>query len=223
MRDADAVAAVAGAMGQPSRAAMLLAMGDGQAHSASSLAVTAGILPPAASEHLQQLLRLGLVTVEAAGRERRFRLAGAEVATALEALLVVAREPGRSPPRGAIRHARTCYAHLAGKVGVAMTEGCVARGYLHRGDDAFELTPRGAAFFTSLGIDHEGARRRRRGFARVCIDWTERRPHLAGALGAALASRAMERGWFERLPGTRALFVTPEGERAVRELFAVAE
>ena len=143
MRDADAVAAVAGAMGQPSRAAMLLAMGDGQAHSASSLAVTAGILPPAASEHLQQLLRLGLVTVEAAGRERRFRLTGAEVATALEALLVVAREPGRSPPRGAIRHARTCYDHLAGKVGVAMTEGCVARGYLHRGDDAFELTPRG--------------------------------------------------------------------------------
>ena len=180
------------------------------------------------SAHLARLVDADLVAVSAQGRHRYYRLAGHDVAELLESLMGVAFRTGavrlRSSPREpALRHARTCYDHLAGKVGVLMTEGCVARGYLRRGDDAFELTARGAAFFTSLGIDHEGARRLRRGFARVCIDWTERRPHLAGALGAALASTALERGWFERLPGTRALFVTPEGERAVRELFAAAE
>lgn len=216
MRDANALAAVAAAIGQPSRAAMLLALGDGQPHNASALALAAGVLPPAASEHLDVLLTAGLVTVERAGRERLYRTATPEVARVLEALLVVAHATDPPAiPRGAIRFARTCYDHLAGKAGVAITEACVAQGHLRLGPDAFELTPSGCAFFASLGVDHESARRLRRGFARVCIDWSERRPHLAGALGAALATAALDRGWFERLPGTRALYLTPVGEAEV--------
>jgi DNA-binding transcriptional ArsR family regulator len=208
------------------RAALLLALTGGRPLGAGELAAHAQISPSLASAHLSKLLDGKLVAVEQDGRRRRYRLAGPHVAEVIEAMLTLApqrraaslREAGRGR---AIREARTCYDHLAGALGVAVTDGLERRRIIRRADAGYELTPAGETWLGELGVDVAVVRRARRTFARPCLDWTERRFHLAGALGAALATRFLELGWVERRAGTRGLRVTEAGSRELREQLLV--
>lgn len=221
--DADIVA-VGAALADESRAAMLLALLGGDTLSAGELARISGRSPSGATAHLRTLRTAGLVTVEDAGRNRFFRLAGPDVAEALEVLARVApprpaRTLRRSEQVRALKVARTCYDHLAGELGVAVTDALVERRFLLRDVNGLRLTPDGARWLRALGIDAGEVAHRRRSFARDCLDWTERRPHLAGALGAALTDVFFARRWVRRLPGGRAIAVTPAGgEWLSREL-----
>jgi DNA-binding transcriptional ArsR family regulator len=215
------VAAVARLVGDPVRAAMLDALMDGCAHPSGELARRCRVAPSTASGHLSRLLAGRLVVCETEGRERRYRLASAEVAAALEALLRVApaaeiRSLRAADQTAALHLARTCYDHLAGQLGVAMTEALAIRGALVAHEGGYSLTPAGDELMRSLGVDVAGARTKRRSFALACLDWTERRPHLAGALGAALADSLIANGWFRRRPRDRALTVTAVGAKAMR-------
>ena len=196
---------------------------DGDPCAAGELARRAGIAPSTASGHFARLLAGGLVACESVGRERRYRLASAAVAATLEALARVAPpltvRSWRGADRGAaIRSARTCYDHLAGRLGVGLTEALVAQGVLIPRDTAYELTAAGEETLDRLGVDVAAARARRRSFARACLDWSERRPHLAGALGAAVAETILARGWVRRRPGDRGLHVTAVGVAELRDL-----
>jgi hypothetical protein len=205
---------------------MLDALMDGSTRPAGELARRAGVAPSTASGHLALLLEGGLVACEIRGRERRYRLASAEAAEALEALARVAPAADvrslRSANRdAAMRTARTCYDHLAGRVAVGVTEALVSQGALLPRDIAYELSPAGQATMSRLGVDVAAARARQRSFARACIDWSERRPHLAGALGAAFADALISRGWLRRRPNDRALTITPEGAVALEREFGI--
>jgi DNA-binding transcriptional ArsR family regulator len=217
------MAGVAALLGDPARAAMLDALMDGRPRPAGELARRAGIAPSTASEHLARLVAGRLLVVEPSGRERRYRLASADVADVLEALSRLGSAAPVDSLRGAdqreaLHAARTCYDHLAGRLGVAVTDALVARDVLRRGDGSFELGDDGEAFFSDLGVDVAGARARKRVFARACLDWSERRPHLAGALGAALAAAALDQGWVRRRPNDRALRVMPAGATWLRSI-----
>ncbi len=213
------LAAAARLIAEPARAAMLDALLSGQALAAGELARAGGVRASTASGHLAQLVDGGLVEVAQSGRHRYFRLASPDVAHALEALGAI------SPPRPirslrqsrtdeAMTFARTCYDHLAGIVAVSLVDAFVGQSLLEAGGDGFTLTPAGAEALADAGVDVAGARTSRRAFARSCLDFTERRPHLAGALGAALCAHALAEGWFvRRAPGHRALRVTDEGRR----------
>jgi DNA-binding transcriptional ArsR family regulator len=219
--DAD-LAAVGTLLAEPARARMLAALGDGRALPASALAAEAGVAPSTASGHLARLVAGGLLAAESRGRRRYFRLRGPEVAEALEALARVApREPVRSLGQAtrieALRAARTCYDHLAGRLGTGLMDALLARGVV--ADE--HITPTGAEALARLGVDLDSIPGRRPHF-RSCLDWSERRPHAAGKLGAALAARALELGWVERLEGTRAVRITRVGGAAFAEHFGVA-
>ena len=200
---------------------MLDVLMGGEERTARSLASAAGVTPPTASSHLRKLLDAGLVTVVRTGRERRYRLAGSEVAEALEALGVLApasriRGLKDANRRESLRHARTCYDHLAGRLGVELTTALVREGSL-RGTE-LRLTRRGEQRMLDLRIDVAGLRELRRPLTRSCIDWTERKPHLAGALGGSIAERFFDQRWIERITGTRAVRLT---ERGNAELLAL--
>ena len=212
------------AIGSPARAAMLDALVQGHALTATELARVARVAPATASAHLEKLSRAGLVVRERHGRHRYFRIAGPEVAEALEVLarLGAERPAPRPRPSGdlqSIRRARLCYDHFAGEFGVAITSTMVDRGWLVPEDRDFRLTASGEDFFAGLGIDLDAARAKRRMFARQCLDWSERRPHLAGSLGAALAERAFDDGWVKRTARPREVAITPHGEAALKHLF----
>ena len=217
---------VANLLGDPARALMINAMMDGRAHAASDLAQAAGISRQTASAHFARLLDGGLVRVEAEGRQRRYRLANAQVAEAIEALTVIAAEaPGARPPaRHILAGARTCYDHLAGRLGVAIARVLVARGMLVRAHEGFELAAHGKRFLGErIGVDVETALSARRAFARACLDWTEREPHLAGALGAAVARRCFDAGWVRQKPHSRALLITNAGRTVFKREFGLGE
>lgn len=213
--DAD-IASVASLLADGTRASILIELTDGRALPPSELASRARVSRATVSEHLGKLLDAGLVAVERGGRNRYYRLAGAEVAYAIEAVAAIApARPARSlreANRGeAIRAARTCYGHLAGALGVALADALIVQDLMVREDERFELTPAGGERFERLGV------RPRPG--KPCNDWSERRPHLAGPLGVALTTRLFELGWLER-PGTsRAVLATAAGTRGLeREL-----
>ncbi|MGP1397447.1 MAG: ArsR/SmtB family transcription factor [Inquilinaceae bacterium] len=227
MNDAPYIAEVAAVIGDPARANMLTALLDGQALTASELAVIAGVMPPTASSHLSKLVAAGLVTQVRQGRHRYFRLAHAAVAEALEALMVLSQQaaPRRRPPGPrdqAMRHARSCYRHLAGTLGVAVAEALVAKGYLEPAARDFAPTQDGAAFFATLGIDLGAVRRNRRALTRPCLDWSERRPHVGGALGDALLTRFIDLDWLRRDPGSRVIHVGDSGRDSFRTLLGIA-
>jgi DNA-binding transcriptional ArsR family regulator len=209
------IASVAALIGDPARARILQALGDGRALPATVLAFEAGVAPSTSSEHLARLVAGGLLRVEARGRHRYYRLAGVEVAAALEALALIApTEQVRSLRMGtraaALRHARSCYDHLAGRLGVAVMEALLRDGALASDGDGYELTDRGLALLADLGVR---LRASRRPVIRHCMDWSEQRHHLAGALGAAVLARLLELGWLERARQGRALLVTDRGAR----------
>lgn len=227
MKDGPGVAEIAALIGDPARANILGELANGKALTATELSFVAGVSPQTTSEHLNKLTDGRLLKVEKQGRHRYFRLAGSEVNHALEALMVVAeagppryRRPG--PTEDMVRHARTCYDHLAGGLGVGLADALVARGDLTLDDENFTLTADGAARLTDFGIDIDGLKARRRAFTRRCLDWSERRPHLAGSLGAALADRLFERKWIERVPESRAVVVTAAGKRGLKRTLGIA-
>jgi DNA-binding transcriptional ArsR family regulator len=240
--DAD-LAAVGALLAEPARARILLTLGDGRALAASVLASEAGIAPSTASAHLARLVDGGLLVAERHGRHRYFRLAGPQVGELMETVARIApAAPVRSLRQGtraeAVRTARTCYDHLAGRLGTDLMAALLQRGVLTGGDGAFrpeagdrlsspggdvpyELTDAGATFLREdLGVD-PAAIRGRRPLVRYCVDWSEQRHHLAGALGAALAARMFELGWIRRAPRGRAVHVTPAGHTALRETLGV--
>ncbi|MGN6579244.1 MAG: ArsR/SmtB family transcription factor [Bordetella sp.] len=232
------LAETAALIGDLARASMLAALMDGRALTAAELAQLAGISPQTASGHLAKLTQAGLLSVEKQGRHRYHRLASPSVAHMLEHIMSVSveREAGsqaRGPrvvtgPRDkALRYARTCYDHLAGEIAVAITDSMIAAGHIELTPEAGALTEQGTRFLHDLGIEpeacaqHAAPRRSTRVFCRPCLDWSERRHHIAGTLGAALFQHYLKQGWIRRPEGTRSVTVTPAGQQAFARLFGV--
>ena len=219
-----AVSAVAAAIGEPARARMLLSLMDGHSRTSTELAIVAGVTPSTASAHLKRLTAAHLVTVFVQGKHRYYSVEGPEVASALEGLSAVATDDREAfvptaPQR--LRAARTCYDHIAGTLGVMLHDRLRSLGWLsvpgapdENDENLYDVTRIGAQALEALGLDVEVARARRRRFACACLDWSERRPHLGGALGAALLTLALKKKWVAENPHDRALTVTPLGCRA---------
>ena len=220
-------AAIAALAGDPARACMLQALMDGRALTAAELAHAAGITAQTASGHLSRMVAAGLLRVEPQGRHRYHRLASPAVARMMESIMQVASDrvptprPVRTGPRDrALAQARTCYDHLAGRLGVALADAMVAVGPVELADDAGLITAQGRDFLSDLGLTLPGTGTTR-AFCRPCLDWSERRPHLAGALGRALCTHAFDQGWIRRVDGTRAVSVTPMGATHLKRHFDV--
>ena len=210
-------------VGDPARAAMLQALMSGRALTAGELAFQAGVTASTASGHLAKMTAAGLLAPAKQGRHRYFRLASGEVARMLEAVQLVAalhappRHRSRSGGDEALRLARTCYDHLAGRLGVALADSLTERGQIELGEEGGIVTAAGEGFLADLGLDLAAARAKRRSFCRPCLDWSERRMHLAGRLGALICHHCLESGWLLRGQGTRALTFSPRGEMVLRD------
>ena len=215
-----AISSIAAAIGEPARARMLYSLLDGRARTSTELTVIADVTPSTASVHLQKLKTHRLVKVFAQGKHRYYSLEGAHVATVLEALSVLAggsRNPFTPNTPNRLRAARTCYDHIAGTLGVSLHDRFKTLGWLSTAatgsDDAYDVTRVGTKAFEALGIDLEATRTLRRRFASACLDWSERRPHVGGALGAALLHVALKRKWLIQDLDSRALTITKLGRR----------
>ncbi len=216
MKSGPDIARIAALLGDPARANMLTALLDGAALSAGELAREAGVTAQTASSHLAKLSQGGLVIARRQGRHSYYALSGPEVGQLLEALMGLAAKGGLNrarpgPREPELRRARICYDHLAGDLGVAMLEGLIASGRLAGEADGLVPTVSGEEFLDDFGIALEALRAGRRPLCRSCLDWSVRRSHLAGALGAALLVRLYQLGWARRAPGTRLVRFTPEG------------
>jgi DNA-binding transcriptional ArsR family regulator len=227
MASGNAVAEIAALIGDPARANIILALMGGHALTAGELARSAGVTPQTTSGHLAKLTEARLVAVEKQGRHRYYRLASQDVAQTMQALMVVAvAGPARHHPIGprdeALRIARTCYDHVAGRLAVALVDALSARDFIALNEDAALVTEDGERFLADFGLDLAGARNAKRPLCRTCLDWSERRPHLAGRLGAALLCRLLDIQWVRRTPGSRVLSVTPEGQKGFVDVFALS-
>jgi DNA-binding transcriptional ArsR family regulator len=220
------IAEIAGLVGEPARATMLAALVDGRALTASELAYAARVTPQTASTHLAKLTEAGLIAPSKNGRHRYFRLASPKVIEMLDGIVTVALEnrPRYRPLSRQARElsaARICYDHLAGGLSVDLADFFIGHQYIVTGEEAAEITEAGSRFLSDLGIDLAAPGSTRRRFCRLCLDWTERRPHIAGALGAALTRRYFDLGWTERMPHSRAVTVTAAGRCGFRETFGI--
>jgi DNA-binding transcriptional ArsR family regulator len=212
-------------VGDPARANILAELLGGRALAAGELARVAGVAASTASEHLAKLTEAGLLERLRQGRARYYRLASPEVAAMLESIIILAADPEprrRAAPRvpAGLKKARTCYDHIAGELGVAIADALLARGAVVLHPDGGELTEAGAELFARLGIAPPDGRARRP-WCRVCLDWSERRPHLSGTLGAEILKRSLELGWLTRAPSGRALAITAGGRAGYRDLLGV--
>lgn len=224
MRDGPDITQIAALIGDPARANILCALMAGKALTAGELAREAGVAAATASGHLVKLVDARLLTARKQGRHRYYALQGDGVAGAIETLTALAGDAGhlrtRTGPRdAALREARVCYDHLAGSLGVRLFESMARRGHLTVDANDVTLTGDGATFVAGLGIDIAPLRAHRRPLCRVCLDWSERRSHLAGGLGAALLHRFIAAGWLRREAGSRAVAVTPRGRSALGAAF----
>ena len=216
MKEGPVISSVASLIGDPARANMLTALMDGRALTVSELAEAAGVTIQTASGHLAKLDAAGLMKAEKQGRHRYFRLSGSDVGEVLEGLMGLAQRTGAvrvrtGPKDNALRTARVCYDHLAGEKGVAMLDAMLARGLMEDADD-LRLTREGRAFAAGFGIDVAALEQGRRPLCRSCLDWSERKSHLAGALGAAMLDEIVRRGWARREVG-RVVRFSPDGAR----------
>ena len=220
------IAEVAALIGDPARATMVSALVDGRDLTASELASAARITPQTASTHLAKLTEAGVLSVVRRGRHRHFRLASPRVAAMIDGIVGVAldkrpRDRPLSRQARALSAARICYGHLAGRLAVELTDAFVASAYLVIDDEVAEMTTAGRRFLTGFGIELPPPRSTGRRFCRLCLDWTERRPHLAGAVGTALTKRYFDLGWIGRTKRSHAVIVTPLGRRGFRETFGI--
>ena len=225
MKDGPHIARIAALIGDSARAEVLTALMADRALTATELADIAGVTKQTISAHLAKLLDAGLIAVESQGRHRYFRLADRDVAHLLESLMNVAFRAGAvrlraSPREPALRRARMCYDHLAGEVGVQFYEALVRQGMLQATPQGAAITPAGAQWFAHVGIDTSTLGQQRRMVCRPCLDWSERRHHLGGALGAALLQRLFDGGWAQRAQDSRVVHFTPKGELALRQWLA---
>jgi DNA-binding transcriptional ArsR family regulator len=219
------LAAIAALVGDPGRANMLAAMLDGRPLGASELAEIAGVTPATASGHLAKLLAYQLVSVEPRGRQRLFRLASPAVAHMLETMMVIASETDSRPratPRVPthLREARSCYDHLAGRLGVGLADSLIAMGAVKLGAESGEVTEAGRSILTRHGFACEAGSTRRL-LCRPCLDWSERRPHIGGVLGRSMMERLLQSGWIKRGPERRSIIVTPAGRHGLKDVFSL--
>ncbi|MEJ0070052.1 MAG: helix-turn-helix transcriptional regulator [Pseudomonadota bacterium] len=220
------IAEVAALVGNPARANVLIALLDGRALTATELAFAAGVSPQTTSGHLAKLTGANLLILTKQGRHSYYRLASPLIGQMLEGIMAVAADgPARYRPRwrgdDALRTARTCYDHLAGRLGVALADALTQHDHVVLSDDGGMVTPAGEDFLLGFGIDVRALGHGRRAFCRPCLDWSERRPHLAGTVGAALAGRCFQLGWITRVRDTRAVLVPASGRRGFAETFGI--
>ncbi len=218
-------------IGEPARTAMMMSLMNGQAFTAGELARAAGISAPTASGHLEKLSTEGLLKLERQGRHRYYRLASPEVARLLENMMQFATglsNPVRTlvpgPRDEAMRRARTCYDHFAGRLGVSIADALQTAGFIEFGDEAGSISADGIAHLAGFGIELEstgGHSKRSRPLCRPCLDWSERRPHVAGAVGAAICRHFIRENWVRRIGGSRTLEITPAGDKALFEVFGL--
>lgn len=227
MSEALDLAEVAALVGDAARANILAALLGGQALTASELAYFAHVSPQTASAHLAKLTDGRLIAMMRQGRNRYYRLATPLVVQMLERIMAVAADGPRryrpiSKTDAAMREARTCYDHFAGRLGVGLADSLSEHGHIVLTEDGGEVTESGTIFLSEFGLDLGAAHQRRRTFCRPCLDWTERRLHIGGAIGAALAARCFDLGWFARMKDSRALTVTNVGQRGLEDVFGVS-
>jgi DNA-binding transcriptional ArsR family regulator len=217
------ISSLAALISEPARGRILVALLDGRSLPASELARRAGVTCQTASSHLAKLTEGQLLQVVPQGRHRYYRIANARVADLLESMARFAprNQSDRTGPKSPIQVARTCYNHLAGSLGVSITEAIVGRGYLRGVGRDYQVSKEGTKWFSELGIDLGALRKSGRVFARQCLDWSERRNHLAGALGSALAEHLLEQGWIERVRESRAVRISELGRRELKERLGV--
>ncbi|MBY6260722.1 transcriptional regulator [Azospirillum sp. 412522] len=223
---ANGIATIAALIGDPARANILSALMGGQALTAGELSWHAGVGAPTTSGHLAKLSEAGLLAVERQGRHRYYRLASPDIAQAMESLMAVAAAgPRRHRPPGpkdeAMRTARTCYDHLAGRLGTRLADRLNERGFVILDDGSAQVTKDGRDFLGGLGLAIPETGEQRRPLCRVCLDWSERRFHLAGRLGAALLTCSLERGWIVRVPDSRAVAITEVGSKGFATVFGI--
>lgn len=207
-----------------SRSTMLLTLLDGRKYTVSELAKVSKVTPQTASFHLSKMAGQGVIRTEKYGRHKYVSLAGVEIASILESLLYIT--PARKPnsfkevtSSKEIYLARTCYDHLAGTLGVELTNSLLKNNYIFDNGETFELTPLGEDFLENIGVNIVGLKKKRRAFSNRCLDWSERKFHLAGSLGNSILLFSLENSWVERLPSTRALKVTVKGRECFKEIF----
>lgn len=220
------MAEIANLIGDVSRANILAALMDGRALTALELSLAARVTPQTASSHLAKLLDANLLAVEKQGRHRYYRLASAQVARALEAVMALTlsappRHRAKSRSDEDMRTARMCYDHVAGRIGVGIADAMIARGHIAFEGDSGEVTDSGRAFFAELGVDLAPPTKSRRVYCRSCLDWSERRPHIAGHVGAQIASFCFEKKWLARKAATRALTITAQGVQMLPSAFGL--
>lgn len=211
---------------EPTRAKMLWNLLDGRAYTASELSIVADTSPTSASNHLSKLLQAGIVKVENQGRHRYYSLSNAEVAYVVEGLANLANNNSakkviHEPARNAVKYCRTCYDHLAGFVAVKIVESLETKGLLSKSKNIYLLSEKGWDWFRFLNISEEDFTNNRRPLTRQCLDWSERRPHLAGQLGAAFLSRILQRKWFKKVEFSRELVVTGKGRQELYDLLGI--
>jgi len=222
---ADSLATFAALVGDPARARMLVALFDRVEMPATDLARHGAVSAQTTSFHLRKLCEAGVLTVARRGRSRVYALAGAHVASALEAMLALAPRSNARSLRDRLKPielARTCYDHLAGRLGVALADAMEQQGWIETSDRQYVVTAKGESAFSALALDLERLRDERRQFAKRCLDWTERRYHVAGALGAAIANELKRRKWIVPLPNSRTVQITSDGYSGLRRTFRVA-
>jgi DNA-binding transcriptional ArsR family regulator len=220
------MAEIANLIGDVSRANILAALMDGRALTALELSLAARVTPQTASSHLRKLLGANLLAVEKQGRRRYYRLASSQVAKTLEAVMALTlnappRHRAKSRIDDDLRAARMCYDHIAGRVGVGIADALVARGHVAFDGDVGEVTETGRGFFAALGVELTAPPKSRRVYCRSCLDWSERRAHIAGHVGAQIAQFCFERKWLVRKTASRALTTTPQGARMLASAFGM--
>lgn len=219
------LASIAGLIGEPARIKMLWALMDGKAYTATELSIVAGVSPQSASMHLGKMVLADLLKVSNQGRHRYFSYARAEVAYAIEALSNLAPHQKKIivPVTKAVpfEYCRTCYDHIAGRAGVLINERLIAMEYLAAHGKGYDMTNKGESFFKEFGIDTTGLLKQKRPFARPCLDWSERRPHLAGSLAKSILNKMIAEDWMRKIKDSRTLLITSKGQSNLYDLLGV--
>jgi DNA-binding transcriptional ArsR family regulator/DNA-binding PadR family transcriptional regulator len=223
----DKFVSISALMCEPTRARMLWNLLDGRAYTASELSIVADTSPTSASNHLSKLLEAEIVKVEIQGRHRYYSLSNSEVAYAVEGLANLANNSSaksskKEPEKNGVKYCRTCYDHLAGYVGVKIVETLETKGYLTKSKNIYLVTEKGWEWFLHLNITKADFNNTRRPLTRQCLDWSERRPHLAGQLGAEFLTKMLERKWFKKVELSRELIITGKGRQELYDLLGVS-